>query len=108
MSPFSVCTLLSPTLPLSLVPSKLSLVLSSNVPLSSPPSNVNSVSVLSTNQNCSNSTKSVTWVSSGCRVKLVPIFEHYVSILVFCLVLVVTCRSFDVYEVVPSVRMMIW
>ena len=41
-------------------------------------------------------------------MKLVPIFEHYVSILVFCLVLVVTCKSFDVYEVVPSARMMIW
>ena len=41
-------------------------------------------------------------------MKLVPILEHYVSILVFCLVLVVTCKSLDVYEVVPSVRMMIW
>lgn len=77
---FSVCTLLSKMPLLCPVPSRPSLVLSSNDLHSSRPSSVNSVSGPSTTLNSSSSTKRGTLVSSGSHVKLVPTSEPFACI----------------------------
>ena len=75
--------------------SKLSLELYSNDLLSSQPSNVNFVSERSTIANCSNSTTTVIWESSGFRVKLELISVLCVFIWDCYWELEVTCKNSD-------------